>query len=331
MKLSKFYKFSFWLIALALLGWMTPSKASMLVTSIRNDSILRYDDKTGEFIDTFIPSNANGLNGPAGMTIGADGLLYVISIRTDSILRYDAQSGAFIDTFLSDKALNFVEDLTFGPDENFYLSSLSNQQSQNKVVRYDGKTGAFLDNFVPPGSSGIFGPVGIGFGGDGNLYVGNVFDGEILRYNGKTGAFIDTFIKGNKGDRFADFTFGADGNLYIANPGTDSVSRYNSTTGKFIDTFVKSGSGGLDRPVEAVFGLDGNLYVNSFETDSILRYDAKTGDFLDAFVTTGRGGLDGPTSIVFVKDIPEPNYVPTILTFVFVSGLLKLSGSCYKF
>jgi DNA-binding beta-propeller fold protein YncE len=325
MKFLKYYKFSFWLISLALLGWMAPpSKAAMLVTSIRNDSILRYNDKTGEFIDTFVPEGANGLNGPAGMLIGADGLLYVISIVNDTVLRYDAQTGAFIDTFVSDNALDFAEDLTFGPDGNFYLSSLSSQQSKNKVVRYDGKTGVKIGDFVPPGSGGIFGPVGIGFGYDKNLYVGNVFEGKILRYNGQTGAFIDTFITGNKGDRFADFTFAADGNLYIANSGTNSVSRYNGTTGEFIDTFVKSGSGGLKRPVEAVFGLDGNLYVNSFETDSILRYDAKTGDFLNAFVTTGRGGLDGPTSIVFVKDIPEPNASVAILAFVFVAGFKKL-------
>jgi sugar lactone lactonase YvrE len=327
MKFLKYYKFSFWLIALALLGWMaSPSKAAMLVTSIRNNSILRYNDKTGEFIDTLVPTGSGGLNGPSGMTIGSDGLLYVISIRTDSILRYNAQTGAFIDTFLSDNALDFAEDLTFGPDGNFYLSSSSSQQSKNKVVRYDGKTGVKIDDFVPPGSGGIFGPVGIGFGYDKNLYVGNVFEGKILRYNGQTGAFIDTFITGNKGDRFADFTFAADGNLYIANPGTDSVSRYNSTTGQFIDTFVKSGSGGLDRPIEAVFGLDDNLYVNSFETDSILRYEAKTGDFLNAFVPTGLGGLDGPTSIVFVKDIPEPSYAIAISAFVFVAGLSKLGN-----
>ena len=67
---------------------------------------------------------------------------------------------------------------------------MSREQSRNKVARYDGKTGAFIDNFVAPGSGGISGPVGIDFGEDKNLYVGNVFDGEILRYDGKTGAFI---------------------------------------------------------------------------------------------------------------------------------------------
>ena len=323
MKFLNFYKFSFWLVALTILGWITPLKAAMLVTSIRNDSVLRYDDKTGEFIDTFIPENANGLDGLSGMKIGPDRLLYVISIRTDSILRYNHLTGAIIDTFITDDTLDFIEDLTFGSDGNLYLSSLSREQSRNKVARYDGKTGAFIDNFVAPGSGGISGPVGIDFGEDKNLYVGNVFDGEILRYDGKTGAFIDTFITGNQGDRFADFTFAEDGNLYIANPGQDSVSRYDSTTGEFIDNFVESNSGGLDRPVEAVFGFDRNLYVNGFETDSILRYDGNTGDFLDAFVPTSSGGLDGPTSIVFVKDIPESNNAIAISAFVFLYGLSR--------
>ena len=146
MKFLKLYQFSFWLIAFTILGWITPSKAAMLVTSIRNDSVLRYDDKTGEFIDTFIPENANGLDSPSGMKIGPNRLLYVISIRTDSILRYNPQTGAFIDTFITDDTLDFIEDLTFGSDGNLYLSSLSREQSRNKDALYDGKTGAIIDS-----------------------------------------------------------------------------------------------------------------------------------------------------------------------------------------
>lgn len=319
MKLSLVYKFRFWLIAFAFLTLTAPSsQAAMLVSSVRNSSILRYNDKTGEFIDTLVPSGSGGLNAPSGMLIGPDGLLYVISIRTDSVLRYNPRTGAFIDTFISDKELDFAEDLAFGVDGNFYLSSsISTNQSRNKVVRYDGKTGTKIDDFVAPGSGGIFGPVGIGFGYDNNLYVANVFDGKVLRYNGQTGAFIDTFITGNAGDRFADFTFAADGNLYIANPGTNSVSRYNGTTGEFVDTFVTSGSGGLRRPVETQFGLDGQLYVNSFDTNNILRYDAKTGAFINVF----SAGLDRPTSIVFIKDIPEPTSSVAFLAFIFALRL----------
>ncbi|RUT07572.1 hypothetical protein DSM106972_018320 [Dulcicalothrix desertica PCC 7102] len=61
--------------------------------------------------------------------------------------------------------LDFVEDLTFGSDGNLYLSSsISTQQSRNKVARYNGKTGAKIDDFVVPGSGGIFGLIRIDFG-----------------------------------------------------------------------------------------------------------------------------------------------------------------------
>ena len=72
MKLLQFYKFSFWLIAFALLGWIAPSKAAMLVTSVQNNSILRYDDKTGEFIDTFVRDGRVGLEGPTSIVIVKD-------------------------------------------------------------------------------------------------------------------------------------------------------------------------------------------------------------------------------------------------------------------
>ena len=73
MKFLKFYKFSFWLIVLALLGWMAPSsRAAMLVTSVQNNSILRYNDKTGEFIDTFVPTGRGGLDGPTSIVFVKD-------------------------------------------------------------------------------------------------------------------------------------------------------------------------------------------------------------------------------------------------------------------
>lgn len=328
MKLSNCAFFSFSFVIYVLTGLLAPKvEATVLVSSIRNNSILRYNDKTGEFIDTFVPSGSGGLDGPSGIAIGPDGNLYVISIRTDSVLRYDGKTGKFIDTFVSAKGqIDFAEDLLFGSDGNFYLSNLNNtQQNRNSVLRYDGKTGAFIDNFVAPGSGGLFGPLGINFGSDGNLYVASVSSNQILRYNGKTGAFIDIFAAtDNPNFTFADFNFGLDGNLYVANPRNNSVSRYDGRTGKFIDFFVTSGSGGLERPVEAVFGLDGNLYVNSFETNRILRYNGKTGAFIDAFITAGSGGLDGPTSIAFVKDIPESNTQNAILTFAVISGFTCL-------
>lgn len=323
MKFKNFYKIGLSLLTSALVVWNIPKgEAAVLVTSIRNNSILRYDDKTGEFIDTFIPSGSNGLNSPSGMIIGPDGYLYVISIRTDSVLRYDSRTGEFIDTFINnDSEIEFAEDLLFGADGTFYLTSLNpREQGKNSVRRYDGRNGAFIDSFVVPGSGGLNGSLGINFGPDGNFYVTSVFSNQILRYDGKTGDFIGVFAETDDPKlTFADFNFGTDGNLYVVNPRNNSVSRYDGKTGEFIDFFVTSGSGGLDSPVEAVFGDDGNLYVNSFNGDSILRYDGKTGAFMDAFIAPGLGGLDGPTAIVFVKDVPEPSVSSAVTVFALVN------------
>jgi DNA-binding beta-propeller fold protein YncE len=319
MNFSNVYKFGFSLLTIGLLvSNIAKAEAALLVSSFRNNSVLRYNEKTGEFIDTFVPAGSNGLNGPSGIIIGPDKNLYVISIRNKSVLRYNGRTGEFIDAFINnDNELDFAEDLLFGLDGNFYLSSLNlNDQSRNTVRRYDGTTGAFIDNFVERGSGGLFGPLGIDFGNDGNLYVTSVFANQILRYNGTTGEFIDVFAETDDPNlTFADFTFGADGNIYVANPRNNSISRYDGNTGEFIDFFVTSGSGGLDRPVEALFGPDGQLYVNSFNSNSILRYDGVTGDFIDAFVTPGLGGLDGPTSIVFIQDIPEPSMTAAFAVF----------------
>jgi DNA-binding beta-propeller fold protein YncE len=66
------------------------------------DAVARFDGETGAFIDTFVASNAGGLNEPSGIGFGPDGNFYVASVFSDAILRYDGQSGAFLDTFASD-------------------------------------------------------------------------------------------------------------------------------------------------------------------------------------------------------------------------------------
>ena len=65
---------------------------------------MRYDAKTGRFIDAF--ASGGGLSLPGGLAFGLDGNLYVSSpgfttTQPDMILRYNGTTGAFIDTFAS--------------------------------------------------------------------------------------------------------------------------------------------------------------------------------------------------------------------------------------
>jgi DNA-binding beta-propeller fold protein YncE len=253
-----------------------------------------------------------------------DGALLVGNLTTpaphagNGILRYDAGSGAFVDAFAAEgtgpagNPLRGPCCMAFGPDENLYVGNLFGVAIADRgVFRYNGATGEFMDVFVPGGSGGLRRPLGLVFGPDGNLYVGDVGalaqgGRAIRRYDGRTGAFIDVFVRsGSGGLGAADpqlFVFGPDGNLYVASSSTHRVLRYAGGTGEFVDDFVPAGSGGLNAPSGLTFGLDGNLYVSSSGTDMVLRYDGTTGAFIDEFVSASSGGLSAPVGLAFGPD-----------------------------
>ena len=241
--------------------------------------VLRYDGRTGTFLNAFVLPTSIGLAAPQGLVLGPDGHLYVASSGTSAILRYDGQTGAFLGAFVSSGSGGLANPtgLVFGADGNLYASS-----GTGAILRYDGQTGAFLGAFVPRGSGGLTEPQGLVFGPDGNLYTGNLltdrsdstggaFGGEILRYDGRTGTFRDVFVpdrsgglKGPKG-----LVFGPDGHLYVTN------TTFNVVFGDF----------------------------SSFDVAEILRYDGQSGVFLDVFVPRGSGGLSGSRGPVFL--IPQ--------------------------
>src|SRR5438309_7558521 len=58
-------------------------------------NVLRYDERTGDFLGEFVPSGSGGLSKPSGLIFGPDGNLYVGTPNgTNSILRYDGLTGA---------------------------------------------------------------------------------------------------------------------------------------------------------------------------------------------------------------------------------------------
>jgi hypothetical protein len=153
---------------------------NLYVASARNSNVLRYDGKTGAFLDQYVPTGTGGLDHALGITFGPDGRLYVAS---------------------------------GGYDHNGRITALAG------VLRFQGPSGpqpgAYIDTFVPPGTGGLAIPVGLLFGPDGNgdgrqdLYVNSqLFEGSfdatnnsstILRFDGVTGAFIDTLVSADSG------------------------------------------------------------------------------------------------------------------------------------
>jgi len=274
---------------------MAQADGYLLVSSLNTNSILRYNETTGAFVDAFVLGKSGGLRDPFGLVFGPDHNLYVSSgIEADNgtghrdVLRFDGTTGAFLDDFADQNLLTSPRAVLFGPDGNLYVADtlLSNiPVNLGQVVRFNGVTGAFMDYFVPPGSGGLSNQAGMVFGPNGthdggfDLYIAVIFQAQILRFDGRTGAFKGVFVSSGSGGLInpAGVVFGPDGNLYVANSNLDGIPGNvlvyqgpgGPSPGAFLGKFVTDGSGGLLQPYGILFGPDGNndgkrdLYVAS--------------------------------------------------------------------
>jgi streptogramin lyase len=323
---------------LAMAGLGSDAYADLFICNDSHNNILRYDERTGDFLGEFIPSGYGGLSAPRGLIFGPDGNLYVSSGIGGRIYRYDGITGeplpspgkpgaTFVSPVSGGPAGAFAAWLIFGPDGNLYVTSggISAPPASSSVLRFNGTTGELMDAFVPPGSGGLTGPRGLVFGPDGHLYVNcnQPGPGSVLRYDGHTGAFLDVFVPAGS-NPFGEsgpgtprgLVFGPDGNLYVSNFPVlhPSVLRYDGKTGALMDAFVSEGSGGLQYLTGPLFGPDGNLYIRSNPIDpggAVLRYDGTTGRFMDEFVPYASGGLMDNANFAFRYTDPTTlAYVP---------------------
>jgi hypothetical protein len=217
-----------------------------------SDDVQRYDGKTGAYLGKVIPSGTLGLHAPWGLTFGPDGNLYVVGAQSNNVLRYNLTTTA-IDEFISSSGgITNGKALTFDSAGNLLVST----GNSSTVLRFQGPNGASPGAPLPaPGQSGaIFVSQGsggldvaggaLGFGPDGNLYVGSFNTNSVLRYNGTTGAFIDTFVSAGAGGLTGPgyLAFRPDGYLYVSSQNDGAVYRYNATTGGFSSKVLQNPS-----------------------------------------------------------------------------------------
>jgi photosystem II stability/assembly factor-like uncharacterized protein len=219
--------------------------------------------------------------------------LFVANTNGQSVEEHNGRTGALVNTFPAPG--DYLIDVTFGPDNNFYATSLLG----NRVLRFDGSTGALLGTFASGG--GLSNAYSLTFGPDGNLYVSSRDSGQILRYSGTTGAFLGVFAACGDMTAPQGLTFGPNGDLYVADNAV-GVVRFDGTTGAFISDFT--GPINID---SLTFGPDGNLYVSRIggsieQAGTIERYNGATGSFIDTLVTHGSGGLATPSGLSFGPD-----------------------------
>ena len=234
--------------------------------------------------------------------------LLVGNTQGNNVVLFDEQNGQFLGDFITPGKGGLIapDDLNFGPDGNFYVSS-GNTPETSAILRYDGKTGKFIDVFAS--GSGLVRPYGTAFGPDGYLYVSSFLTDQILRYDAATGKFIDVFASGNgqpgglNGPN--DLLFGADGSLYVTTQGSIAVNGQATFPGlpsqvlRF-DLATKTSTVFIDQPTPSpdsfgfvsflglAFGSNNDLFVSDFAND-IRRYDLKTGTPIGVLSTNYTG------------------------------------------
>lgn len=91
-----------------------------------------------------------------------------------------------------------------------------------------------------------------------------------------------------------------DGRLFLSDRARNAVLAIDQRTGEFLGEWVRLGPLGFNRPEGLAVTRDGTLLVTAARQDAVLAFDAATGEFLDVRVPPGSGGLDQPGDLVLV-------------------------------
>ncbi len=286
--------------------------------------ILRFDAKTGLFLDALVPSGGGNLLHAEGITVGPDGNLYVADYGTGTaasskVLKFAITTGAYLGNYVSagSGGLAGATGLAFDKTTGYlYVGSFAT----DSVLRYKPNTGAFDQVFVTPQSGGLDGPVDLAFDSAGNLLVvsgavlpsfvdpqvaaGSLQDNRVLKYAAGTGAFVSAIVaRGSGGLESADgLAVGADGSLYVSSRDTNQVIKYDPT-GTFLAPLA---------PTAIYTGLawgpdvngDGrpDLFAADASDDRVVVLDGVTGEYVETFVQPRAGGLSNPSALRFGPD-----------------------------
>lgn len=149
---------------------------ALYVSSFDGDAVLRYDGRSGVFVDEFVAPRAGGLDGPdAGMVFGPDGDLYVPGFYNHAVLRYDGVTGEFVGQVTPDDgSLLGPRTIVFAGD-----ALLVSSERRDSVVRFDARTGDYRDTLI---SAGLAAPAGMVVLPDGALAVVSVDTSALLRF-----------------------------------------------------------------------------------------------------------------------------------------------------
>jgi streptogramin lyase len=272
-----------------------PANADVIVTGYEESSILLFAEDGTELPPIVPPFSFDGVIGPAGITFGPDGYLYVSNQTSvffpgmdDSIVQVDPATGN-VTPFIDLPSGYVPAGLRFGPDGNLYVSHNGGQfagQGTGSVDVYDGSSGAFLGSAV----TNLTQPTNLLFDANGVLYVSNFGEGSIVTFDGTNQSTLVTPGSGGLAGP-AGLQIGPDGNLYVVDLLIGAVRVYDPATGDSLGDFIPAG-GALNNqfPSDLLFDDQGNLLVadlgSSFTqpVGNVKLFDA-TGTYVRDFAT----------------------------------------------
>lgn len=165
-------------------GILFDADGNLLVVSLRNNNVLRFDGQTGDFIDVFVPSSS-GLDHPTSMAMDDEGRLYVTSFRGSQVVVRDPD-GTIGPLWPHGGGITCCEDIDYIGDGRLLITRscgsitgsqvyevLTNGEVVREVILRGGlpsDTHKFVSTVVQPLSSPT---CGADFNGDGRL---DIFD-----------------------------------------------------------------------------------------------------------------------------------------------------------
>lgn len=271
-------------------GLEITANGDLLVGTVLDENILRYDGQTGTFLGEFASSNSGGFHDPDRQTglgtvtdikIGPDGNLYVS---------------------------NFVSFFGFNPVNKEPIFSTNPQETTDNVLVFDPD-----GNFITQYDFSIEGPaipLGIEFIGN-KLLVATREHDIVYQFEDITSAdltqpnlltpFIDGSAPNTPLDGPADVLLASDGLLYVTSLDSQQIQRYNPD-GSFVDIFLdQTDEQGLIGPTAIVevpseFTTPSGqpeLIVTAFESVNAGRINFDDGSPIDVFIPVGGNSIWG--------------------------------------
>ncbi|HKD99751.1 MAG TPA: NHL repeat-containing protein [Planctomycetota bacterium] len=136
-------------------GLVLSPDGHLLVVSSLTNAIYEFD-ANGEKVRTIV----GGLNVPWGMTLGANGILYVASVLGGVVKAFTPTSdgGFLVGTIGTGSALQSPQDVALGPNGHLYVCSYS----RDSVFEFDA-LGAFVAEHAVSSTQGAVSPAAIAF------------------------------------------------------------------------------------------------------------------------------------------------------------------------